>query len=501
MFLSGYNSETARVNAIINRDANTKMSDKRFLEKEIQKFIVSPIRKDMITGEAYFMGDHDILKRKRTVIGEGGKIETVDNLPNNRLIDNQYGKMVDQKNNYLLSKQITFSGKNEKYIDELMKIFGGKFQRLLKGIGEDCLNGGIAWLYVYYDSNGEIAFKRFKPYEVMPFWKDAEHTELDFVVRIYDINSYEGEKEVVITKAEVYTVNGIKRYVLDGLRLIKDVEKPTETYLTGSNGKKFNWNRLPVIPFKQNSKEIPLIKRVKSLQDALNTLRSDFMNVMQEDARNTILVLKNYDGTNLSEFRRNLAAYGVVKVRYDGEVKGGVESLKIDVNSDNYIVICDMIKKAIVENARGYDARDERMSNNPNQMNIMSMYNDIDLDADGMETEFKASFEELLWFVNTYLSNAGKGDFKNEKVEVIFNRDRLINETDVINNCKSSLDIISDETVVSMHPWVTDIKEELEKVKKQREEQNSPGETDDYTDDFKHNHTFETEAGEKNAKE
>ncbi len=499
MFLSGYNSETERVNAIINRDAATRMSDKRFLEKEIQKFLVSPVRADMITGEAYFMGDHDILRRKRTVIGEGGKIETVDNLPNNRLIDNQYGKMVDQKNNYLLSKQITFSGKNEKYIDELMNIFGGKFQRTLKGIGEDCLNGGIAWLYVYCNDDGELTFKRFKPYEIMPFWKDSEHTELDFVVRVYDINEYEGEKEVVITKVEVYTPIGIKRYVLDGLRLIEDIEKPTETYLTDSEGENFNWERLPVIPFKQNSKEIPLIKRVKSLQDALNTVRSDFMNNTQEDARNTILVLKNYDGTKLDEFRRNLAVYGAIKVRYDGDVKGGVESLKIDVDSNKYVVICDMLKKAIIENARGYDARDERMSSNPNQMNIMSMYNDIDLDADGMEREFKASFEELIWFVNTYLSNMGKGDFKDEKVEIIFNRDRLINETDVINNCKSSLDIISDETVVSMHPWVTDVKGELEKLKKQREEQIPINEVKDYGEDFKHNHIGDMGAGGESA--
>lgn len=499
MFLSGYNSETERVNAIINRDAATRMSDKRFLEKEIQKFLVSPVRADMITGEAYFMGDHDILRRKRTVIGEGGKIETVDNLPNNRLIDNQYGKMVDQKNNYLLSKQITFSGKNEKYIDELMNIFGGKFQRTLKGIGEDCLNGGIAWLYVYCNDDGELTFKRFKPYEIMPFWKDSEHTELDFVVRVYDINEYEGEKEVVITKVEVYTPIGIKRYVLDGLRLIEDIEKPTETYLTDSEGENFNWERLPVIPFKQNSKEIPLIKRVKSLQDALNTVRSDFMNNTQEDARNIILVLKNYDGTKLDEFRRNLAVYGAIKVRYDRDVKGGVESLKIDVDSNKYVVICDMLKKAIIENARGYDARDERMSSNPNQMNIMSMYNDIDLDADGMEREFKASFEELIWFVNTYLSNMGKGDFKDEKVEIIFNRDRLINETDVINNCKSSLDIISDETVVSMHPWVTDVKGELEKLKKQREEQLPINEVKDYGEDFKHNHIGDTGAGGESA--
>ena len=49
----------------------------------------------------------------------------------------------------------------------------------------------------------------------------------------------------------------------------------------------------------------------------------------------------------------------------------------------------------MIENARGYDAKDDRLGGNPNQMNIQSMYSDIDLDANGMETEFQAAFEEL----------------------------------------------------------------------------------------------------------
>lgn len=106
-----------------------------------------------------------------------------------------------------------------------------------------------------------------------------------------------------------------------------------------------------------------------------------------------------------------------------------------------------------------------------------------------------------MWFVNTYLDSMGKGDFKDENAEIIFNRDRLINETDVINNCKSSLDIISDETVVSMHPWVTDIKDELDKLKRQREEENPVNGNEDYEGDFKHHGAERAEAGGENAKE
>ena len=208
------------------------------------------------------------------------------------------------------------------------------------------------------------------------------------------------------------------------------------------------------MPFKYNGDEIPVINRVKTLQDGLNEALSDFANNMQEDARNTILVIKNYGGTDLAEFRRNLAAYGAVKVEsVDGET-GGVEALNVEVNAENYRCIVEMLKTALVENARGYNAKDKRMSGSPNQMNIQSMYSDIDLDANGMETEYQASFEQLLWFVGVHLRNMGVS--AGGKVGIIFNRDILINESEAIENCVKSLGILSKETVVSQHPWTSD---------------------------------------------
>lgn len=119
----------------------------------------------------------------------------------------------------------------------------------------------------------------------------------------------------------------------------------------------------------------------------------------------------------------------------------------------------------------GYDAKDDRLSGNPNQMNIQSMYSDIDLDANDMETELQAAFEEILWFVNAYLANSGQGDFEGEEVTVIFNRDILINESEAIANCSASVGILSDETIIGMHPWVDDPQQELERLKKQKEEE------------------------------
>ena len=127
---------TARVSALVARGAGSRMSDKEFLENEIARWKNSPQRIMQIKGHLYYDNEHDILKRKRTMIGEDGKLEVVENLPNNRVIDNQYAKMVSQKANYLLGQPIALEGGNTQYIELLKKVFSKRFMRTLKNAGK-----------------------------------------------------------------------------------------------------------------------------------------------------------------------------------------------------------------------------------------------------------------------------------------------------------------------------------------------------------------------------
>ena len=451
---------------LVNKSASTRLTDEEFIMREIRKFKGSRRRKMMVDGERYFEGDHDILQRERTVIGVDGQLEAIYNLPNNRIVDNQYKKMVNQKNNYLLGQPITIQSENEQYVNILKQYFNRRFMRTLKSIGEDSLNCGIAYLFVYYNEEGQLTFRRFDPTEIIVGWEDAEHTRISYFIRVYETLVYIGKDEKIVEKVEVYDENGVTYFELHNHTL--KLEGHESYFMVGNDG--FNWTRIPLVAFKYNNKEIPLIKMVKSLQDGLNLIESNFQNNMEEDARNTIMVLVNYDGQNLAEFRKNLATYGAVKVRSADGANGDVRTLQVEVNAENYKAIIELFKKAIIENAMGYDAKDDRMSGTPNQMNIQSMYSDIDLDANSMETEYQAAFEELLWFINCHLANTHQGDFENEEVEVIFNRDMMMNEGEVIANIQASVGILSDETLVAQHPWVTDVDAELERLQKQKEE-------------------------------
>ena len=199
---------------------------------------------------------------------------------------------------------------------------------------------------------------------------------------------------------------------------------------------------------------------------------------------NTIMVLVNYDGENLGEFRRNLSTYGAVKVRSSEGANGDVRTLQVEVNAENYKSIIEQFKKAIIENCMGYDAKDDRLGSNANEMNLKSMYSDIELDTNGMETEFQASMEELIWFLRCHLANTGIGDFETDEVTVVFNRDIMVSESSVIADIKNSVGILSAKTMVEQHPWVDDTEMEMQRMDKEKQEsldlyggfgQNQPG--------------------------
>lgn len=457
-----YNVQSDLANKIIRENSN--ISELKFLENEIETFLHSKVRKDMINAYNYLLGNHDILKRKRTVIGSNGNVEEITTLPNNKIVDNQYAKVVEQKTNYLFARELTIQCKNKSFEENIKNLFDKQFDRMFRQLGENAINYGIGWLYIYIENN-QIKFKNFAPYEILPFWADEEQTILDMVVRVYNIEHYKQNRKEIITKVEVYKKNGIDYYIYDN----KLIYEKSENYITlNDDDKQANFSNIPVIPFKSNNKGQPLLNSVKSLQDSLNLIKSNFVNVMEEDPRLTCLILKGYEGEDLGKFRENFSTYGIIKLANNDDGKAGVEVLKVDLDSENYVTIINMLKKSIIENAKAFDVKDERLSNNPNQLNIRSMYSDIDLDSNGLEVEFQCSLEILFEFCSIFFNILGIGNFSNEKIEVTFNKDQLLNSSEIIQELSVSYEMLSKETILSKHPYVKDVDEELKRLAKEQ---------------------------------
>lgn len=444
---------------------NDNITEKQYIETRIRNWVYSKSRLDQLTGERYYLGQHDILTKKRTVIGQCGEVEEVHNLPNNIRIDNEFAKYVDQKNNYMLGKPISFECDDEEYVKDVRKILNNRFRRTLKRLGQNSLIGGISWLCPYINEDGKLMFRDFPSYEILPIWEDTAHTELKMAIRLYEEEKPGAKSEYdTIQRVEVFTKDGIKYYTYENNGLHEDPMKPDAAYIQIKKGDKTefrNWDKIPLIAFKLNSKEIPLINRCKNLQDAVNKLISSFEDNMDEDSRNTIIVLDNYDGQDLGEFRKNLAQYGAIKVRSADGARGDVRTLHIEVNAANYESILNIFKTAIKKNCRGYDFSDlNKAAADPNQMNIKSILSDTDIDGNDMEIEFQAAFEEVFWFIDHYQSNVKE----DREVKVIFNRDGIINEIEIMQMLIAAGLRLSQRTLREQCPYVNDVDREEELV-------------------------------------
>ena len=343
------------LDAKLNNPLEETANNLKWLELELEAWLDSKEREDQIKADRYYRDIQDIAKYKRMAIGEGGELEEVKNMPNKRTLDNQYKRLVNQKVNHLVGKPFAIDTE-EAYSKVLSKYFKKRFFKLLKSVAKDANNGGISYLYPYYDDNGVFKFKQFKSYEIKVFWRDDEHTEIDFFWRYYKkpVRFSNGHVED-IEHLEVYTIEGVRYFIYKGGRLLYDQAKGERiynylTFVKSVGGEvveeqSFQFEKIPLIPFKLNDIEHPLLKRVKSLQDGINTITTVFTNNMLEDSRNTILIIMNYDGENLGDFRHNLSTYGAIKVRNTNEEKGGVDTLQIEVNAENYKAILDIFKR------------------------------------------------------------------------------------------------------------------------------------------------------------
>ena len=98
--------------------------------------MASPERKRQLTAEVYYDGQQDVLKRRRMALDDDGKPMELTHLPNNRLVNNLYSKMVDQKTNYSFGRPFSLDTERKDYAAALATVLGARFRRTMRTVGE-----------------------------------------------------------------------------------------------------------------------------------------------------------------------------------------------------------------------------------------------------------------------------------------------------------------------------------------------------------------------------
>ncbi|MCF6466358.1 phage portal protein [Clostridium sp. Cult2] len=458
---------------IFNNSINM-LTKEELIKIYIDEFNVSRERRLMMKGEAYYKVENDILDRQM-VRYENEKPVIDETKANNRLAHGFMHTLVDDKVNYLLVKPYTLVCDDKKYLEKVQYVLGKRFQKRLFQLGIDASNKGIAWLHVYIDPKGQFKMLRIPSEQIIPIWVDNNREELQAVIRYYDVEAYEGKEQKNVTKIELWTPENVEYYVIQDGKVILDAEM----YLDDSNSYdghfKINniassWGRVPFIYFKNNDFELPDLQYVKTLIDNYDLTRSDVANLLEE-IKSVVYILKGYGGESLAEFVRDLAYYKGIKI--DADEDSDVDKIENNINIEAAREHYNTLRKDIFDFGQGVDKNQDKIGNNQSGIALKFIYSGLDLKCNALEGWFKWGFEELIRFINIYLTLT-KETVSDKEITIVFNRDIAINESQAITDCQNSKGTISDKTIISMHPWVEDVDEEIEQIEEENKSDELP---------------------------
>lgn len=466
---------------IISGGAFSKMKNENTLLQQYLEFNSSIQRRWMTTGERYYLGNNDvkfggdcpdIIGNNVSDLPDFESNKDADGNADNKLAHSYMKILVDEKVNYLLSKNYSLTSDDKKFLKYVKDILGKRFSYTFAKLGYESSNKGIAWLQPYINPEGNLKFMVIPAEQCCPIWDSNEHNELQAMIRFYNVIDYSGREPQEVTKLEYWTPNGLEFYKVYEGKLICDKDayikfgidsgSPAPHYI--KDGEFRYWGQVPFIPFKNNMSEFPDLRYVKTLIDNYDNSRSEVANFIQ-DVRNLVYVLKGYGGANLAEFKRDMNKFRAIIVDAESpEYKTGVDTINPTMDITAAQSHFEQLDRDIEKFAQSIPKSIVNLGSNPSGTALRFHYAGIDLKCNAMESEFKFGFDAILYFIKVYLSDAGLGDFSESDCGIVFNRDVAVNVDSAITNCVASKDMVSKETLLSNHPWVSDVEAEIKRM-------------------------------------
>ena len=148
------------------------------------------------------------------------------------------------------------------------------------------------------------------------------------------------------------------------------------------------------------------------------------------------------------------------------------------VNIEAFKSFIEQLRKDIYEGGSCVDTQSEKFGTQESGVALKQLYADLDLDCSNIETEFKSSLEYFMFFYNNWVEMSTGKDYSDKEVEYVFNKTMTVNEKELIENCQASIEMLSQDTILSRHPYVNDVEDEKEKIDKEEKAEAEKNESD-----------------------
>ena len=422
------------------------------------------------TADRYYRNQTDILleppKKRETEQGEN-PLRNADN----RIPLNFHGLLVNQKASYMFTAPPLFDLGDKASNKALTAFLGDKYAKTCKDLCVEASNASVAWLHLWKDRNTKQYKYAIVPSDqIIPVWSNNLERELKGVLRCYhDVTDSGQELDVY----EYWNDTTCQAYAVETGSVIDTGLMPYNSFTlidTEGNSNLVNEfthdiGEVPFFPFFNNNINTGDLDNIKPLIDVYCKVFSGFVNDL-EDIQEVIFVLTNYGGDDLGQFLRELKDYKAIQIENDGgEDKSGVSTLTIELPVEARKELLATTRKCIFEQGQGIDP-DPQNFGNSSGVALGFLYSLLELKSGLTETEFKLGFGRFIRCVCRLLNIK----IKDDTIVQTWTRTSVKNDLELSQIAQQSKGVISDETIVSKHPWVEDPEKEIETLNAQKEE-------------------------------
>ena len=390
----------------------------------------------LVKSYKYYKGEQAITLKQPTDTGK----------PANKIITNFCHTITDTYEGYLTGVPIQYSNDN---FDEILNIL--KYNDVKNEDGEFLRQGlifGRSFEICYIDEDKKQRFRTLDPRECIPVYDNTLNNNLLYVIRFWRSDMFDKSNEEYIV--EVYGAQSTKRYKSNvGFSSFTLIEEVPNFY-----------GQCPITVFSLNTEEESIFHNIMSLQDAYNTLLSSEIDDW-ESFCDAYMILK---GAAIDEEEmENMKKHRLLIMDTDAEA----QYLTKDVNDVQIRNMLQLVNDNIHKIACCPDFSQESFGTSSGialRYRLLGFENN----AAAIESNFKMALQRRIELLCSIIQLTG-GEALWRDVKITFYRNLPINleETStIVNNLRG---LVSDETLLSQIPFISDVEEEMKKLSKQKE--------------------------------
>lgn len=370
--------------------------------------------------------------------------------PCNRIVTNYCYTIVGNYQGYLTGQDITYTSPND--ISAIVDILSYNDVRtedsdLLK----QALIYGRSFEINYVDEDGKQRFKVLDTRQCIPVYDNTLNQNLLCVIRFYPIDQFDVSNGYNV---DIYYTDRIEHYTMNtGFTTLRFIGEEQHFY-----------HQVPVTVFSLNPEEKSIFDKIMGLQDAYNTLLSSEVDDFEAFC-DAYLVLKNVTATadDVAEMKEKR----VIVLPYAAQgVDPDASFLNKNISDTQIENMLTNIDEQIHKISNSPDFTDEAFGTSSGvamKYKLLGFENTAGAIAANMTKALQKRLELICEILNLT-----SGEQMWRDVEITFTRNLPVDLVETANLVNTLKGTVSDRTLLSLLPFVSDIDKELEMVEESK---------------------------------